>query len=177
MDRFWNKVHKAPGVNSCWIWTASKDRHGYGQFKLDGMVKRAHQVSWKIHKGEFSPYLCHSCHNRACVNPEHLYEGSHASNMRDKQDRGLSWSKYSDDLVVRIRRVHALGISSTHISKEMNIPKRTVLCILNGTSCTSTGGPIRDGSSRTYGNRFKNSQSENPRSAARFLTTFKNRTS
>ena len=52
MRRFWNKVQKLPGVDSCWLWTASKDRHGYGQFKLNGKVVRAHQVSWKIDKGE-----------------------------------------------------------------------------------------------------------------------------
>lgn len=175
MDRFWNKVDKLPGVDSCWLWTASTDRYGYGQFKLDGRVRRAHQVSWKLEKGEWPSYLCHTCHNRSCVNPSHLYEGNHVSNGRDRRDRCISSGEHDDHMILRIRRVYALGISSTHISKQLSLSKRTVLDILNGKTYRGTGGPIRDKSLRTYGNRFKSSQTENPRSAARFLTRYKNR--
>jgi len=155
MDRFWNKVQKLPGVNTCWLWTAGKDRYGYGQFKLDGKVVRAHQVSWKIKKRVNPSYLCHTCDNRACVNPAHLYEGSHASNMSDKKHRNLTWSKYDPHVIRRIRRKYAVGFSSGQLSKEFNIPRSTVLNILDGKLCRSTGGPIRDPNFRYYGNRFK----------------------
>lgn len=175
-DRFWSKVRK---TKNCWEWTGSLTTCGYGQFKIydrgngKQLVKRAHQVAWYLEKGEWPSYLCHTCHNRACVNPSHLYEGNHQTNIRDKLKRNLSWSKYNDHLARRIRRVYALGISSTHISKELKVPKKTILDILNGTLCRNTGGPIRDPSQRTYGNRFKNSQTENSRSAARFLISCK----
>lgn len=155
MKRFWSKVKKLPGVNSCWIWTASTNRDGYGQFRLDGKVKRAHQVSWKIHKGEWSPYLCHTCHNRSCVNPDHLYAGDHDRNTADRRNRHLSWSKYNDHTIRRIRRKYAVGFSSGQLAIEFNIPRRTVQCIIDGTMGRNTGGPIKDPTFRYYGNRFK----------------------
>jgi hypothetical protein len=155
MKRFWDKVCKSSDPNGCWIWTGSKTRDGYGQFKLDGKVLRAHQVSWKLHNLKYATYLCHTCHNTSCVNPAHLYEGNHESNMRDKANRGLRWSKYDEHLVRRIRRMYFVGFSSNDISEKFQINKRTVLYILNGDMCKDMGGPIRDKNFRYYGNRFK----------------------
>lgn len=82
MDRFWNKVNKTDG---CWIWTASKTYQGYGYFRLDGRMQKAHRVSYKILKGQIpnGMMILHSCHNPSCVNPEHLRIGTNQENMRD----------------------------------------------------------------------------------------------
>lgn len=155
MKRFWDKVDKRPGVDSCWLWTASKNRDGYGQFKLDGKVVRAHQVSWKLEKGVWASYLCHTCHIPACVNPNHLYEGDNKSNGRDKAARSLSWSKYSETVVVSLRIEYQNGLSSNELSIKYKIPKKTVCMILNGELCREMGGPIKEKGSRYKGNRYK----------------------
>lgn len=71
-ERFWGRVDKTP---SCWNWTAGKTGHGYGAFAV---VKKkqiqAHRFSYQLVHGEIPEGLQidHMCHNRACVNPDHL---------------------------------------------------------------------------------------------------------
>lgn len=86
MDRFWNKVEK---TNTCWIWIAST-RSGYGAFKLHGKVISAHRLVWQWNYGEIPGGLnvLHICNNRRCVNPTHLYLGTHKDNVRDSIANG-----------------------------------------------------------------------------------------
>jgi hypothetical protein len=70
MQRFWDKVAKTDG---CWLWMACIDR-GYGQFGIDGNVRRAHRVAYELLVGPIPEGLVldHLCRNPACVNPAHL---------------------------------------------------------------------------------------------------------
>jgi HNH endonuclease len=91
-DRFLSKI--SVNCNGCHLWTANTAKNGYGRFKLrDGTQAPAHRIAWEIANGPI-PYglqVLHKCDVRSCVNPEHLFLGTHGDNMRDmvNKRRGL----------------------------------------------------------------------------------------
>lgn len=121
---FWQKVDKTSSPNGCWIWTGAKHPEGYGQFVNPSLKDiRAHRISWIFERGEIPEGLkvlhkCPGTHNRSCVNPEHLYLGTQADNIRDAVEQGTynrphGTNAYNailtDDAVREIRRDYRYG--------------------------------------------------------------------
>ncbi len=90
VSRFWSKVDRSGGPDACWLWTTSTFGSGYGQFKLEPRNLRAHRVAWEITHGCVPDglFVLHRCDNRRCVNPAHLWLGTHKDNMADMQRKG-----------------------------------------------------------------------------------------
>lgn len=115
-ERFWPKVQK---TDTCWLWTASLNDRGYGQFKvLPGQghaPMKAHRFSWELHFGPIPAGLvvCHRCDVPSCVNPAHLFIGTQGDNLRDMSAKGRHWQAHKthcaqghpfDDANTRYRR-------------------------------------------------------------------------
>ena len=71
VERFWAKVNK---TDTCWLWTATRNRAGYGKFFVDGKNRQSHRYAYELLTGPIPVglQLDHLCRVRHCVNPDHL---------------------------------------------------------------------------------------------------------
>ena len=74
----------------CHEWMGHRDDCGYGRINRDGRLVRLHRETWKDIHGDIPRGLCvcHHCDNPSCINPEHLFLGTHQDNMTDKAAKG-----------------------------------------------------------------------------------------
>lgn len=88
-DRLYSKIERDP-LTGCFNWTASKHRSGYGQIKVSKKTLLAHRVSYQLHYGvdPLELNVCHKCDNPSCINPQHLFLGTHTDNMQDMVRKG-----------------------------------------------------------------------------------------
>jgi len=146
IDRFWAKVSKG-GPDDCWEWMAAKQGDGYGVFHLHG-PKLAHRVVWGLERGPLpkgdyygTTCVCHSCDNRACVNPSHLFLGTQQDNVIDRDQKGRNVNLRGEDHgramlsdldVKHIKELLAAGCWPVEIAAAMGVSRQSISKINTG---------------------------------------------
>jgi hypothetical protein len=94
IERF-KKYYFKDDVTGCWIWVGGLVNGGYGAFRLGSKILRAHRVAFELFKHSIpnGKLVMHKCDVRRCINPEHLFLGSHKDNTQDMlaKNRGGAW--------------------------------------------------------------------------------------
>lgn len=105
-------------TEGCWLWKASKFSNGYGQCKHEGRNWKAHRLVYTLLVGPIPDNLSvlHRCDVRGCVNPSHLWIGTHQDNMDDCAAKGHKAgelnpnSKLSKQDVLEIKDLCSCGL-------------------------------------------------------------------
>jgi hypothetical protein len=102
-----NKKYVIDSDTGCWNWTAALNNYGYGNFRVDNKVLKAHRFSYEYYVGEIHQDLvvCHSCDNRKCVNPNHLRQDTQSSNLID-----MSYAMTNPSQVLNVEQVKQIKI-------------------------------------------------------------------
>lgn len=155
---FWQNVRK---TDTCWLWTGKTNNKGYGDYGARKAGRRAHQVSYVLHKGPIPPgkHVCHTCDVRNCVNPDHLFLSDNLGNVIDKVQKGRQaqgtliaqhtqgqqngQAKLQDSQVLEIRSRYAQGgVTQQALADTYGVNKATIGDIVTGRRWKHLGGPV-----------------------------------
>lgn len=130
--RLLSKIQKKE--NGCWIWQHAKNKNGYGKTNYNSQkAVPAHRAFYLEFKGQIDDNLlvCHHCDVPSCVNPDHLFLGSHAENMLDMIAKDRQQKKLEAYDVFEIRKLWDKGISNKKLSEMFKITSGHVSNIVN----------------------------------------------
>lgn len=110
------------GPDDCWLWTGSKSG-GYGNFAFNGKTVKAHRYSYIITYGSIPDgmEICHTCDTPACVNPRHLWAGTHGDNVRDCISKGRGNKSYG--------KAHSKAIMTEQDVREIRASGRSLAAL------------------------------------------------
>ena len=140
IDRF--EMQYIPVTESgCWLWTGYPEKDGYGYICVDGKRPKAHRFSYETFIGKIPEGMSvlHKCDISCCVNPSHLFIGTHKDNMRDQKNKGRtllgekgSNVKLKEEDVLKIISAARSGEPQSKIAKRFGISQASVSLIHTG---------------------------------------------
>lgn len=157
-DRLESMLEPVP-FSGCWLFTGPLNANGYGVIGKGGSSERhgyftAHRAAWTVYRGTIPEgmHVLHRCDVRCCVNPEHLFLGTHHDNMADasrKRRLPQAWKKgdnagarnpqarLNEEAAEAMRLLHSLGWGYTKLKRAFGVSKQTVYLV-----CTGRAWPV-----------------------------------
>lgn len=138
---FWKRVSK-PSPDECWEWQGGKTPDGYGSAGHKNKSVLAHRLAWELTNGPIPEGMevCHKCDNPPCCNPDHLFLGTHADNIRDMFAKGRnnprrgaanSNAKLTESQVKEIRSRYANKDGNTYeLAQEYGVSQVTISALI-----------------------------------------------
>lgn len=149
IPKFWARVDRK-GADECWNWQGPVDRLGYGVLGFAGKHWRSHRLAYALSIAEIpeGQHVLHTCDNRRCCNPAHLWVGDHADNMLDMALKGRrvginagqrnGRAKFTQEQAEEIRsRYRAGGVSQQDLADEYGVSQFAVSQIVLGRRYTT----------------------------------------
>lgn len=134
-DAFMLSRSKLDEDTGCWNWSKCVQSNGYGRVRHDGRTAYAHRLSYLMLVGEIPDGfdVCHTCDNRRCVNPDHLFVGTRKDNMQDAVSKGrqasgdvLPQTKLRGDAAMRaLEQIHK-GRLYADIAKDFGVTRTSI---------------------------------------------------
>lgn len=141
LERFEAKFSVCP-ESGCWLWTGARHPRGYGRIRIRGRSVAAHRYSWELHRGPVrcGLHVLHRCDTPACVNPDHLFLGTHGDNMADMREKGraraggkVRWQKLTPGLHVEVRHRYQQGdVTQRELAEEFGVAQSMISYIVRG---------------------------------------------
>jgi len=133
-----------PGArDKCWLWLGGINSSGYGNFTRKGITRQAQRVAYYMEYGAFDYTLSvlHNCDNPPCVNPFHLFLGTHINNMNDMVIKNRSckiqgaehWNaKLSEVEIEEVRDLYKSGsFSQRQLARKYNVAQSRIWVYVN----------------------------------------------
>lgn len=124
----------------CWIWKGAKNPKGYGKIRDGKKIKLAHRASYEAFIGKIEDgfCICHKCDITDCVNPNHLWKGTHEDNAKDRKKKGRSsdikgenhgGSKLKEFEILNVLKLLKDGITQRKIAEMYGVHQATIFRI------------------------------------------------
>jgi predicted XRE-type DNA-binding protein len=140
-ESFWRLAARSD--NGCLEWQRRLHKDGYGEINYRRKYWLAHRLAWFLTNGPIPEEMCvcHVCDNPKCIDPAHLFLGTHADNMGDMKRKGRrkgincgeknGRSKITRETAIKIRDAYQAGdVTQNQLATLYGIAQPTVSLIL-----------------------------------------------
>lgn len=138
LERVWDRVLATP--TGCWVWQGAVGRCGYGVIQDGRRTATTHRVAYELAHGPIPQGMsvCHTCDNKVCVNPAHLFLGTPRDNTQDMMRKDRDGRSVPFRLIAPDGSLHE-GIGLSRFAARYGLTPQSLGCVLAGKYRTHKG--------------------------------------